>query len=164
MESVDRRDDRESPSATNDLNDVEKQATTLFFTASSPTPTPTSPTLLSNIQRWNTRIESLSGFEARGISPVLPSERQRPSSAAYLQMMLLWFSANITVNNLVVGLYGPLLFQLGFLDASLCAVFGVALGAASTAYMGTWGAVSGCKTLVSGQLMLDNINIGNFEI
>lgn len=110
--------------------------------------TPATNSLGSYLHLWNTRIESLSGFEARGIARVLPDERQPPSASAYLQMVLLWFSANITINNLVVGLYGPLLFELGFLDSSLCAVFGAALGAISTAYMSTWGAASGCRTLV----------------
>lgn len=109
---------------------------------------PASNSIGSRLHVWNTHIESLSGFEARGIARVLPDERQPPSAAAYLQMVLLWFSANITINNLVVGLYGPLLFELGFLDSSLCAVFGAALGAMSTAYMSTWGATSGCRTLV----------------
>ncbi|KAF2118154.1 hypothetical protein BDV96DRAFT_684826 [Lophiotrema nucula] len=143
---------RPQPQSSSSNMDVEKQAAIQLSETASPVPTATSsqkPTrLLTRLQEWNTRIESLSGFEARGITRVLPDERQQPSGAAYLQMVLLWFSANITVNNLVVGLYGPLLFQLGFLDSSLCAVFGVALGAASTAYMSTWGAVSGCRTLV----------------
>jgi hypothetical protein len=134
------------------IADVEKTAanakeeTAISISDLSPTPTPNRRT--SWIYAWNTRIESLAGFEARGIARVLPDERQPPSSVAYLQMFLLWFSANITINNLVVGLYGPLLFQLGFLDSSLCAVFGAALGAVSTAYMGTWGAASGCRTMV----------------
>ncbi|ORY09827.1 hypothetical protein BCR34DRAFT_602550 [Clohesyomyces aquaticus] len=135
---------------TNTNFDIEKHPTLHLSETNSPPPTHTSPspTFLTYLLQWNTRIESLSGFEARGITRVPPSERQQPSGAAYLQMVLLWFSANITMNNLVVGLYGPLLFQLGFLDSSLCAVGGVALGAASTAYMSTWGAVSGCRTLV----------------
>ncbi|KAK7184963.1 Purine-cytosine permease fcyB 3 [Paraphaeosphaeria sporulosa] len=142
---------KNSRPATHNLTDIEKQASTHLSTPSSPSspsPQPTSPPLLSHLRQWNAHIESLSGFEARGITRVLPSERQTPSRAAYLQMVILWFGVNITINNLVVGLYGPLLFQLGFLDASLCAVGGVALGAACTAYMSTWGAVSGCRTLV----------------
>jgi len=65
-----------------------------------------------------------------------------------LQMLLLWFSANLTINNLAVTLTGPLLFGLGFVDCALCAIFGVTLGALSTAYMATWGTVSGNRTMV----------------
>ena len=104
--------------------------------------------LRARLGQWNTRIESLSGFEARGIARVGPAERQPESRLADLQMLLLWFSANISVNNLTVGLLGPLLFGLGFVDSALCAVFGCALGAVGTAYMSIWGARSGCRTMV----------------
>ncbi|KAF2449979.1 hypothetical protein P171DRAFT_469870 [Karstenula rhodostoma CBS 690.94] len=102
----------------NNLNDVEKQATSHLSTPSSLLRTPASPSYLSHLQKWNTRIKSLSGLETRGITRVLPSERQTPSSAAYLQIVILWFGANITVNNLIAGLYGPLLFQLRSRDPS----------------------------------------------
>ncbi|EMC94005.1 hypothetical protein BAUCODRAFT_217966 [Baudoinia panamericana UAMH 10762] len=99
-------------------------------------------------RRWNRRIESLIGFEARGLERVSPEERQAPSGTNVLQMLLLWFSANLTVNNLAIGLLGPLVFKLGFSDSAWCAVVGVLCGSASTAYMSTWGAVSGNRTMV----------------
>ena len=98
--------------------------------------------------RINDRIESLSGFEARGITRVLPSERQPPSVLADLQVAILWFGANISANNMTTGLFGPLIFGLGFKDSVLCAVFGCLLGAASTSYMAIWGPQSGNRTMV----------------
>lgn len=112
---------------------------------------PTSSTDISKLpwfKRWNARIEGLAGFEARGLARVHESERHPPSNMSLLQMLLLWFSANLTINNLAVTLTGPLLFGLGFVDCALCAIFGVTLGALSTAYMATWGAVSGNRTMV----------------
>jgi hypothetical protein len=97
---------------------------------------------------WAGRIERLSGFESRGLERVPLEERQTPSSIALLQMLLLWFSANLTINNLAVALTGPLVFQLGFSDSAWCAVIGVLLGSMSTSYMSTWGAVSGNRTMV----------------
>ena len=35
-------------------------------------------------------------------------ERQATSAMGLLQMLLLWFSANMTINNLAVALTGPL--------------------------------------------------------
>ncbi|KAL8988292.1 MAG: hypothetical protein Q9177_002608 [Variospora cf. flavescens] len=70
------------------------------------------------LSRWNRTIQSLKGFEARGISRVQPSEREAPTLAALVQMAIMWYSANITLNNLAVGFLGPLLLQLGFLDRS----------------------------------------------
>jgi hypothetical protein len=121
----------------------------------SASPTPIVPSLSENqssflnfLMRWNSKIESLSGFEARGIARVLPEDRDPWSRTADAQMFLLFFGANVSINNLTVGLFGPLVFELGFLDASLCAVGGAAAGSLSTAYMATWGAASGCRTMV----------------
>jgi len=116
-------------------------------------PLPTTPPAYSNsvtstFARWNAKIESLSGFEARGITRVLPSERHAASIMGDFQMAFMWFSANISANNLAVGLLGPLVFQLGFVDSALCSTFGILLGSLMTAYMSIWGAQSGNRTMV----------------
>ena len=102
----------------------------------------------SKLAQWNTWIESLAGLEARGIVRVTPEERHRGSIRGYAQMAILWFSINVTANNLVVGLLGPLLFNLGFVDSAMMATFGSLLGSAATAYMSIWGAQSGNRTMV----------------
>jgi purine-cytosine permease-like protein len=109
---------------------------------------PATPAVPARLVSWNARLESLSGFEARGIARVLPSERRTPSLRDDVSVALLWFSANTSVNNLAVGLFGPLVFNLGFLDSAMCAVFGALLGSLSTAYMSIWGPVSGNRTMV----------------
>jgi len=101
-----------------------------------------------SIVRINDKIESLAGIEARGIKRVLPSERHGESLMGDFQMAFLWFSANITANNLAVGFLGPLLFELGFVDSAMCAVFGGLVGCIMTAYMSIWGAASGNRTMV----------------
>lgn len=102
--------------------------------------------LISKTKYLNQRLEALSAFEARGIARVPPEERDPPSAAGDVQIALLWFSANISCNNLIVGLYGPMLFQLGFLDSAMCAVFGAFLGSLSTAFMAIWGPRTGHRT------------------
>ena len=97
---------------------------------------------------WNSKIESFAGLEARGIERVLPSERQKASTSAYLQMALLWFSTNVTANNLTLGLLGPLVYELSFLDSALCAVFGSFVGSIGASYMSIWGPQSGNRTMV----------------
>lgn len=109
-------------------------------------------TLISKLKCLNQRLEALSAFEARGIARVPPEERQPPSTAGDVQIALLWFSANISCNNLIVGLYGPLLFQLGFLDSAMCAVFGAFLGSLSTAFMAIWGPKTGHRTSMNSVL------------
>ena len=112
----------------------------LFVSSSVPLP--------SKLAQWNTWIESLAGLEARGIARVSPEERHRDSVRGYAQMAILWFSTNVTANNLVVGLLGPLVFNLGFVDSAMMATFGSLLGSAGTAYMSIWGAQSGNRTMV----------------
>lgn len=105
-------------------------------------------TPVTGFAKWNQKIESLAGLESRGISRVLPHERSPPSNFHYIQMASIWFSANLTANNLALGLLGPLVYELSFTDSALCAVFGAVIGSAATAYMGIWGAESGNRTLV----------------
>ena len=93
----------------------------------------------------NLTIKSL---EQRGIERVPSNERQTPSTMGYVQMSLLWFSMNLTANNLALGLLGPLVYQLSFLDSALCSVFGAIFGSACAAYMSTWGPLSGNRTMV----------------
>ena len=112
------------------------------FSVVSPVPIP------GRLARWNTRIENLAGLEARGIARVPPEERHQGSVLGYAQMAMLWFSTNVTANNLAVGLLGPLVFDLGFVDSTMMATFGSLLGAMATAYMSIWGAQSGNRTMV----------------
>lgn len=106
----------------------------------------TTTTVLGRIGRCLHERLPAWGFEARGITRVPPAEREPASAARDLQIALLWFSANLSANNLIVGLYGPTLFQLGFLDSAMCAVFGALLGSLSTGYMAIWGPRTGNRT------------------
>lgn len=100
------------------------------------------------LSRWNRTIESLNGFEARGITRVPSNEREPPTLAAMVQIAIMWYSANITLNNLAVGFLGPLLFELGFLDSAFIVVFACFVGSIGPAYMATWGPLSGNRTMV----------------
>ena len=135
--------------------DIEKSAGTLAVSSRSNSSehTATEPAapipILSKFRTWNQRIRNLAGLEARGIKRVCPEERHAASVSADAQMALMWFSANISANNVAVGLLGPLLFGLGFVDSAMCAFGGILVGAAATAYMSIWGAQSGNRTMVS---------------
>ena len=109
---------------------------------------PTPVVFKGRLKQWNDKIEGLAGLEARGITRVLPEEKHDVSFIGYAQMCILWFSVNVTVNNLAVGFLGPLVFNLGWVDSVLLTVFGCALGSVGTAYSSTWGAESGNRTLV----------------
>ncbi|OIW23409.1 hypothetical protein CONLIGDRAFT_585441 [Coniochaeta ligniaria NRRL 30616] len=88
-------------------------------------------------------------MESRGIQRVPESLRERETTFAdYAQMSVIWFSSNITANNILVGLLGPLLFGVGLVDAMVLGAFGAMLGAACTGYVGSFGPMSGCRTMV----------------
>lgn len=114
----------------------------------SPGPNTTSPPSKNAFNRLNNWLTSLKFFEARGIERVPLEERHQVTAAHYMQMTLLWFSTNITANNMAIGMLGPSSYALGFVDSALCATFGALLGAAGVAYMATFGPVSGNRTMV----------------
>lgn len=87
-------------------------------------------------------------FEPRGIRRVEPHERHNLKSLGFLQATMLWFSINLAANNITLGMLGPAVFSLSFLDASLCAVFGMLVGSLAVAYVATFGPRSGCRSLV----------------
>lgn len=90
-------------------------------------------------------------LEARGIERVRDDERMKKLSwVSYLQAFLLWVSINLAANNITLGMLGPVVYGLSFLDAALCGVFGALVGALVASWMATWGPVSGIRTMVRG--------------
>lgn len=87
-------------------------------------------------------------FEARGIQRVEPDERHNLQSFGFIQVAVFWFSINLAANNITLGMLGPAVFGLGFLDAALCAVFGMILGNLPVCYTASFGPRSGNRTLI----------------
>lgn len=87
-------------------------------------------------------------LEVRGIQRVLPQDRQDLTKLDYAQISILWFSINLAAVNITLGMLGPAVFYLSFLDASLCAVFGMLVGCLPVAYTATFGPRSGNRTMV----------------
>lgn len=87
-------------------------------------------------------------LEARGIERVMPEDRHSTSQLGFGQIGILWFSINLAANNITLGMLGPSVFQLGFTDAALCAVFGMIVGITPVAYIATFGPRSGNRTMV----------------
>ncbi|KAJ9262785.1 hypothetical protein DTO212C5_7796 [Paecilomyces variotii] len=90
-------------------------------------------------------------LEARGIQRVEESERIQLSWLPYLQSFLLWVSINLAANNITLGMLGPAVYYLSFLDSALCAVLGALVGSLVASWCATWGPVSGNRTMVFGR-------------
>ncbi|KAJ5898310.1 hypothetical protein N7504_008598 [Penicillium tannophilum] len=103
----------------------------------------------NKMQKWVDKLESLAGIEARGIERVPNSiKAEKTTTGDYVQMCLIWLSANLTANNMMIGMLGPLTFGLGFRDSMLLATFGSLTGGAGSAYIASFGPASGNRTLV----------------
>ena len=118
------------------------------FDSSTPHDIPPTTILQGALAHWNAKVEGLTGVEARGITRVLPEERQGGGVRGYLQMLVLWFSINLEVLNLLTGLLGPLVFQLGWVDSVCIVIFANALASCAPAYMSTFAPESGNRTMV----------------
>lgn len=101
------------------------------------------------IQKWVHNLESLAGIEVRGIERVPDSiKAEKTTTEDYVQMCLIWLSANLTANNMMIGMLGPLTFGLGLRDSMLLATFGSLAEGAGSSYIASFGPVSGNRTLV----------------
>lgn len=102
----------------------------------------------TKLQRFVNRLEALAGVEARGIQRV-PEELKsgKATFADYFQVFLVWFSADLTANNIALGLLAPV-YNLGLTDAMLVGTFGSLTGSAITGYISSFGPISGNRTLV----------------
>jgi hypothetical protein len=111
----------------------------------------TDGTVLGRTQRaWKGFERQLVAYnlEARGIQRVEPDERQDLHMLGYSQIAIMWFSVNLAANNITLGMLGPVVFSLGFLDACMLSVFGALVGSLVVAYVATFGPKSGNRTMI----------------
>lgn len=98
---------------------------------------------------WSVKLEKIWGVEARGITRVADNEKTVPRPLHdYFHMFSLWFSINLQAMNIIVGLLGPLVYGLGWVDCICIVIFANALASTSIAYMATYGPESGNRTQV----------------
>ena len=108
-----------------------------------------SPVLLKGrLANWNAKVEGLAGLEARGITRVLSAEKHDGSQHGYFQMFALWTSINLVAINIVTGLLGPIVFELGWVDSVCIVIFANAASCCGAAYIATFSPESGNRTMV----------------
>jgi hypothetical protein len=98
--------------------------------------------------QWTKRFEHYLGLEARGIRRVESTEQSPKTTLNFLQIVVLWFSINTAAQNITLASIGQSVYGLGFVDATLCSVFGAVIGSIPVAYTAGWGPWSGNRTLV----------------
>jgi purine-cytosine permease-like protein len=114
---------------------------------------------------WNSFERQLVAynFEARGIERVEPDERQDLRLLGYSQVAIMWFSVNLAANNITLGMLGPAVFSLGFVDACLLSVFGAFVGCLVVAYIATFGPKSGNRTMIFSRCVAPSKRMGNSD-
>ncbi|WWC69053.1 uncharacterized protein I206_102989 [Kwoniella pini CBS 10737] len=85
------------------------------------------------------------GVEARGIERVPEEERDGKHT---IGLLLLWWSVNMVVSTLPIGLLAQAYYTLTFHSAVAAIVVFTALGAAFTAFIATLGPKTGLRTMV----------------
>ncbi|KAF1954941.1 hypothetical protein CC80DRAFT_549660 [Byssothecium circinans] len=118
---------------------------------------PSEETFAGRVQlKWKSWERQLAEYnlEARGIQRVEPDERHDLRSLGYGQIAIFWFSINLAANNVTLGMLGPAVFELGFIDSCLCAVFGMLVGCLPVAYLATMGPKSGNRTMVFSRYIM----------
>jgi purine-cytosine permease-like protein len=88
------------------------------------------------------------GLEARGIHRVKPHEQSAKRTLDFLQIVVMWLSINTAPQNITLASIGQEVYGLGFVDATLCSVFGAIVGSIPVAYTAGWGPASGNRTMV----------------
>ncbi|PVI02147.1 hypothetical protein DM02DRAFT_523479 [Periconia macrospinosa] len=118
---------------------------------------PNEETFVGKVQlMWNRWERQLAEYnlEARGIQRVEPHERHDLQLLGYRQIIVFWFSINLAANNITLGMLGPAIFELGFLDSCLCSVFGMLVGSLAVAYIATFGPKSGNRTMIFSRYIM----------
>jgi NCS1 nucleoside transporter family len=121
------------------------------------TPQPPRPSHLIGLhQIWKSFERQLVEFnlEARGIQRVEPEERHDLRALGYTHAAVMWFSVNLAANNITLGMLGPAVFGLGFLDSCLLGVGGALVGSLVVAYIATFGPKSGNRTMIFSRYIM----------
>jgi hypothetical protein len=146
-----RDDDIKTVRSTEQPIDYENKKDSIFPPENANRPNPIGSRLGSLLRAFEQQLVEYN-LEARGIERVAPDERmKRLSWVSYLQTFLLWVSINLAANNITLGMLGPAVYGLSFTDSALCAVFGAIAGSLVSAWVATWGPLSGIRTMAFGR-------------
>jgi purine-cytosine permease-like protein len=113
------------------------------------------PTSEGKLGYWGVKMEAIWGVEARGITRVMTNEKNVPRPLHdYFHMFSLWFSINLQAVNIIIGLLGPLVYGLGWVDCVCIVIFANALASCGIAYLSTFGPESGNRTQIIGRYFM----------
>ncbi|KAG9241605.1 hypothetical protein BJ878DRAFT_536432 [Calycina marina] len=95
----------------------------------------TAPAGRGTLAYWSLKVEGFWALEVRGITR---------------------FSIKLQSINIIIGVLGPLVYGLGWIDCICMIIFSNALNSAAVAYLATLGPVGGNRTMIVGRYFVDH--------
>ncbi|SCU79766.1 LAME_0B00276g1_1 [Lachancea meyersii CBS 8951] len=106
-------------------------------------------------------LNAKAGTEIKGIEPVTEGEKNDDSIWNAASM---WFSANLVIAAMAVGLLGPIVFKLNFWGCVIAILLFNFLGVLPVAFFSVFGAELGLRQMVLSRYLLGNITARFFAI
>ncbi|ORY34574.1 purine-cytosine permease [Naematelia encephala] len=110
--------------------------------------------------RWLNKAFAM-GVEVRGIERVPEDERDGKHT---IGLLLLWWSVNMVVSTVPIGLLAQAYYYLSFQSAMAAIVAFTAIGAACTAFIATLGPQTGLRTMVISRYSVGYVGGSIFSI
>lgn len=106
---------------------------------------------------WINRITASLNVEDKGIERVL--EHERDPTEGIISAASMWFSANMVIASMALGMLGGGVWKLSFWDAFLTIIFFNLLGLLSVAFFSCFGPEFGLRQMVMSRMLLGNIAV-----
>lgn len=103
--------------------------------------------VLRSLRRGEEWLDIQLGIETRGIDRIPEDEKKPPAT---INILLIWFSFNVHVGVLPLGMLGPE-FGLSLNHSIAASVVGIALGSLCAAFAGTLGPMLGLRAVATAR-------------
>ncbi|TIA33348.1 purine-cytosine permease FCY21 [Aureobasidium pullulans] len=93
-------------------------------------------------------------MESSDLGRVEEGSRDGAHSMSPMHVAVIWISCNLTAENIILGMLGPLQYDLTFFDSALCGISGAIIGSTAVAYVATFGPKSGHRTMIISRYVM----------
>jgi len=94
------------------------------------------------------------GLESSNLGRVEEDSRDEAHSMSSMHVAVIWISCNLTAENIILGMLGPLQYDLSFFESALCGISGAIIGSIAVAYVATFGPKSGHRTMIISRYVM----------
>ncbi|THV65051.1 hypothetical protein D6D28_09399 [Aureobasidium pullulans] len=94
------------------------------------------------------------GLESSNLGRVEEDSRDEAHSMSSMHVAVIWISCNLTAENIILGMLGPLQYDLSFFESAICGISGAIIGSIAVAYVATFGPKSGHRTMIISRYVM----------